>query len=263
MNGPTPDRWAQLWRQVTAIGDPLPAYQELASLYSQPHRHYHNLRHIADCLAEFDSARHLAREPVALELAIWFHDAIYDTHAQDNEEGSAELAKQRIAEAAGSADWCKSVAALVLSTKVHEPTTHPDAPLLVAVDLSILGQAEERFQEYEAQIRREYEWVPGTTFAAKRAEILERFLARERLYATEHFFAKYESQARANLQDSLRKLKPGISFRTATLDDCALLAELNQQLIRDEGHRNRMTAPQLEQRMRGFIQGEYRAMIFE
>lgn len=54
-----------------------------------------------------------------------------------------------------------------------------------------------------------------------------------------------------------------ITFRLAKLDDCALLAELNHQLIRDEGHRNPMTIPQLEQRMRSFIEGEYRAIIFE
>ena len=63
---------------------------------------------------------------------------------------------------------------------MHDPSLHPEAPLLIAVDLSILGQAEGRFGEYEAQIRREYEWAPEATFSAKRAEILERFLARER-----------------------------------------------------------------------------------
>ncbi len=90
MNAPSSDRLARLWRQVsTATGDPQSIYRELASLYSQPHRYYHNLHHIAECLAEFDSVRHLASQPVAVELAIWFHDAIYDTRAQDNEERSA------------------------------------------------------------------------------------------------------------------------------------------------------------------------------
>ena len=54
-----------------------------------------------------------------------------------------------------------------------------------------------------------------------------------------------------------------MTFRPATLDDCALLARLNHELIRDEGHRNPMTVPQLEQRMRGWISGEYRAIIYE
>jgi ribosomal protein S18 acetylase RimI-like enzyme len=54
-----------------------------------------------------------------------------------------------------------------------------------------------------------------------------------------------------------------MTFRRATLDDCALLAELNHQLIRDEGHRNRVPVPELEQRMRGWLASEYAAIIFE
>ncbi len=142
-----------------------------------------------------------------MELATWFHDAIYDTHAQDNEERSAELAKQRITECGGGADLCQSVVALVLATKAHDPSVHPDAPLLVDVDLSILGQAEERFQEYETQIRHEYEWVPERIFEVRRAEILEGFLSRRRIYTTEHFLRKYEEQARENLKVSVGRLR--------------------------------------------------------
>ena len=54
-----------------------------------------------------------------------------------------------------------------------------------------------------------------------------------------------------------------MTFRPATLEDCGLLAELNHQLIRDEGHRNPRTIPQLEQRMRDWLAGDYRAVIFE
>ena len=54
-----------------------------------------------------------------------------------------------------------------------------------------------------------------------------------------------------------------MNFRRATLNDCALLAELNHQLIRDEGHRNRVTVPELEQRMNGWLASEYAAVLFE
>jgi predicted metal-dependent HD superfamily phosphohydrolase len=181
-------------------------YQDLVSRYSEPQRHYHNLTHIAECLAEYDSTPQLAKDPVAVELAIWFHDVIYDPHAADNEERSAELVQQRITQAGGGAELGRTVAALIQATKTHDPDFHPDAPLLVDVDLSILGQPKKRFQEYEAQIRREYEWVPEETFKVKRAEILQRFLARDRIYATGHFFGKYEQQARSNLESSIRSL---------------------------------------------------------
>jgi predicted metal-dependent HD superfamily phosphohydrolase len=84
---------------------------------------------------------------------------------------------------------------------------HADAPLLVDVDLSILGRAAERFWKYEAQIRMEYEWVPEDIFATKRAEILDRFLRRRRIYSTEHFFVRYEKRACTNLLASLQKLR--------------------------------------------------------
>jgi predicted metal-dependent HD superfamily phosphohydrolase len=203
----SPERWARLWRDVGAKDDGLVVYQELVSLYSEPHRHYHNLRHIAECLNEFDAARDLAQQPLVVELAIWFHDAIYDTRAADNEEKSAELAKTRISAAGGNGGLCEGVFALVMATKTHDPLLHPDAPLLVEIDLSILGKSEERFWEYESQILREYDWVPKGIFAAKRAEILEQFLARERIYSTKQFFDQYEKQSRANLQASVQKLK--------------------------------------------------------
>jgi predicted metal-dependent HD superfamily phosphohydrolase/GNAT superfamily N-acetyltransferase len=263
VNAPTLERWVSLWRGITSEGSADEVYHELLSRYSEPHRHYHNLNHIGECLAEFDSAGQLASDPSAVELAIWFHDAVYDTHAADNEERSAKLATERIARLGGSVELCQSAAALILATKTHDPVLHPDAPLLIDVDLSVLGRPPEQFQEYEAQIRREYEWVPAGVFSAKRAEILERFLARERIYTTEPFFQKYERQARSNLQSSIRTLRTALTCRLATLDDCGLLAELNHQLIQDEGHRNPMTVPQLEQRMRGFLAGEYRAVIFE
>lgn len=99
-----------------------------------------------------------------------------------------------------------AVSQLIMATKSHDPTTHPDAPFLVDVDLSILGKAPGRFRAYEEQIRQEYAWVPAGFFALKRAEILKAFLDRKRIYSTDCFFEKYEAQARANLRASLETL---------------------------------------------------------
>jgi predicted metal-dependent HD superfamily phosphohydrolase len=95
----------------------------------------------------------------------------------------------------------------VLVTKAHEGSTHPDAALLVDIDLSILGANQARFFEYEEQIRNEYAWVPEDIFTSKRAEILERFLARDVIYRTPRFFASHEKQARVNLRASLGRLR--------------------------------------------------------
>jgi predicted metal-dependent HD superfamily phosphohydrolase len=202
-----PESWNELWRVAGVPAKVSSWYEQLMSLYSQPHRHYHNREHIVECLKEFDAARQLAYQPRAVELAIWFHDVIYDPHASDNEEQSAELAKRCIADLRGAEDLGESVAQLILATKQHDHSLHTDAPLLVDIDLSILGQPADRFWEYEEQIRKEYHWVPKFLFAPKRAKVLKRFLAREKIYNTQHFFRKYEAQARKNLTDSIQKLR--------------------------------------------------------
>src|SRR5688572_13475142 len=169
------ERWAQLWQAVSGQGEGRVWFEVLATRYSEPHRHYHTGRHIGECLERFDVVRHLASQPGAVELALWFHDAIYDTHANDNEEQSAALAERCLEDAAAKPELGLAVRDLILATKTHEQSAHPDAPLLVDVDLSILGKDETRFFEYEEQIRQEYAWVPEPVFASKRAEILKRF----------------------------------------------------------------------------------------
>jgi predicted metal-dependent HD superfamily phosphohydrolase len=201
------DRWVALWRAISASGDPLPWFSRLATAYSEPHRHYHNQRHIGECFAEFDGARNLARHAERVELALWFHDAVYNPKASDNEEQSAALAERWLSEAGLTAGFIAPVSGLIMATKHHEVGTDEDAALMVDIDLSILGQPEERFLEYEAQIREEYAWVPRIIFGPKRAKILERFLGRERIYATEWFQNKYEQQARENLEASIRCLR--------------------------------------------------------
>src|SRR6266850_1795575 len=91
---PKPDRWAALWCAIGASGDPSLWYERLTAAYAEPQRVYHNQQHIAECLAQFDAVRHLARQPEAVEVAIWFHDAVYDPKGADNEEQSANLAKR-------------------------------------------------------------------------------------------------------------------------------------------------------------------------
>ncbi len=207
MRSPLESRWSGFWKELQAQGAPLPKFQILEIHYAEPHRAYHNLAHIEECLNELDRAAHLARDRFALALALWFHDVIYDPHRADNEEQSAALMMKIGAEAGIHQKTLEAAHELILVTKTHSGSGHSDIPLIVDIDLSILGKPAERFDEYESQIRQEYSWVPPQVFAVKRAEILEKFLARKTIYQTDLFRNNYEAQARKNLNRSIAHLR--------------------------------------------------------
>ena len=131
---------------------------------------------------------------------------VYDPKAGDNEEQSATMARSCL-ETAGAPRLGATVSSLEMATKAHKTEAGADVALMVDVDLTILGQDEQRFAEYEEQIRKEYQTVPKLIFNFKRAEILEKLLARSRIYATDFFAAKYDKRARHNLERSIRQLK--------------------------------------------------------
>lgn len=195
--------WQRLWEGLGAAGDGNALADALMARYSEPWRKYHTLQHLNECLAHFASATHIAKHPAEVEAALWFHDAVYELRAGDNEEQSALWARAALLEAGVLSDAAERVARLVLATRHQAVPTQPDEQLLVDIDLSILGATVRRFQEYEDQVRAEYSFVPEPTFRVKRAEILQAFLARPRIYNTDYFYAKLEASARFNLANSL------------------------------------------------------------
>ncbi len=203
---------------MTKLGLP-PEEETFAALlkaYSEPHRHYHTVEHIDHCLRELDAEISLAREPAEVELALWFHDAVYNPHRSDNEQKSAELACSLLERRGGiprergvppySARSAR-VYAHIMATRHEAPATDPDSQLVVDIDLSILGASETEYARFEENVRKEYRWVPSMIFRRRRAEILESFLARSHIYYTEAFRAKYERQARQNLAGAIAILR--------------------------------------------------------
>ncbi|MDA2922988.1 N-methyl-D-aspartate receptor NMDAR2C subunit [Patescibacteria group bacterium AH-259-L07] len=201
-------RWVELWQRIGAYGDPLPVYKNLVTRYAEPHRAYHTLSHIVHCLDEFDLVRDIATNPNAIEMAIWYHDVIYNTRRTDNEEKSAAIAQRVVKSARLPKSFGKRVAELIIATKHDILPEHTDKQILVDVDLSILGQSEETFDEYEQQIRKEYDRVvPETVFNEKRSSILKSFLKRPSIYLTSFFREKYEAQAQQNIERSRKRLQ--------------------------------------------------------
>jgi predicted metal-dependent HD superfamily phosphohydrolase len=203
-----PARWEALWK---GFGLPAPAheFEALTARYAEPHRHYHTAQHIDECLAHFDGARALCEHPAEVELTLWFHDAIYEPRATDNEDKSAQWAARVMTESGIDALAQERVHALIMATCHNALPDTQDAKVLVDIDLSILSADAVRFDEYENQVRAEYQWVPAFLFRRKRREILQGFLARPSIYSTTHFKNHLEKKARENLARSFGKLDAG------------------------------------------------------
>jgi predicted metal-dependent HD superfamily phosphohydrolase len=198
-------RWLAAWRGLGAK-PPVGLLVDLIARYAEPGRFYHTLQHLGECFAALDCALHLAERPSELELAIWFHDAIHDTRALDNEERSAAWVEEVLLGAGAPVLVAGRVCELILATKHADVPAERDARLLIDVDLCILGQADERYSEYELQVRREFGWVTDEAFRQGRADVLRSFLERPSVFTTSWFAERLETRARANLSRSLREL---------------------------------------------------------
>ncbi|QCI69521.1 hypothetical protein E8M01_31295 [Phreatobacter stygius] len=186
----------------------------LAGLYGAPDRFYRGMAHVKALLglAEAHCAALADRE--AVEAAIWFHDAIYDSRRTDNEAKSADLARDRLK---GACDPLRldRIASMITATATHvppdfaEPAARADAMLFLDMDLAILGAPPAVFDAYEQATRKEYGWVDDATWVLGRSRVLRGFLERARIFRTAAFHQAYEQQARANIALSLRRLAGG------------------------------------------------------
>src|SRR3989338_8344182 len=196
------DRWVVFFKAVGAQGDPEEFYKDIVERYSESHRFYHTLDHIAHCLKEFEEIRQLCDDSLAVEMALWFHDIFYDVWPTgNNEKMSAEYAMKQGKKMGLKEHFLQRVSDYILYTTHKKECIHNrDAQFVVDIDLSILGKPFKEFDEYEAKIKEEYRWFVLTgVFNKKRAEILRKFLDRSSIYQTDYFRAKYETQARRNL----------------------------------------------------------------
>lgn len=201
------DRWRYAWRQLGASTASEELYHQLVACYSEPHRKYHTIQHLDECLTHFESICTLAEHADEVELALWFHDAIYDTSKKDNEKRSAEWARDSVLAARVSGEKADRIYELVMATMHNALPKGRDAEVLVDIDLGILGAEAARFDSYEAQVREEYSQVPEPLYRWARKKVLEEFVRRKWIYSTEPFRARYEARARANIARSIARLR--------------------------------------------------------
>jgi predicted metal-dependent HD superfamily phosphohydrolase len=177
---------------------------DLVAAYSAPNRHYHNLRHIEDCLDVLAGVDGLStRDRDILTQAIWWHDVVYDPTRSDNEELSARLAEQHVA-----AELRDDVGRLIRLTRAHRVESGDRlGAILISIDLSILGAAPSRYDAYAAAIRKEFAHVPDGDYCAGRSVVLRRFAAQPVIFPDPALATRYDRQARDNLARELATLQ--------------------------------------------------------
>ena len=193
--------WFEL-HQHYHFSEPQKVFNKLIAAYSEKQRAYHTLQHLYECLVLVDSIRADLIDADAVALALWFHDAVYDPQAKDNELKSAELFEQYLAQDL-SFDIVQKIKRWILVTQKHEATNELDLQFLLDIDLAILAASPERFTEYEQQIQQEYAWVYPDIYLIKRKQVLAHFYQTEPLYQTEYFQQNFEQRAKENLKFNL------------------------------------------------------------
>lgn len=201
--------WLQLCEQLgiaAATGQQL--WSDLVHAYQTPPRAYHNLAHIAYCLNVAAPLLSQTNDPLAVQLALWYHDIIYDSQASDNEARSAALAHDVLQQAHVSNILIDEVIRLILLTRTHQTTVDDhNGAVLLDTDLAILGAAANEYRRYAAAIREEYAWVDETSYCRERGRVLQHFLQQESIYLTAPLREKRETNARINLQQEWLRLQ--------------------------------------------------------
>ena len=203
------ERWVRL-HPPSAAARARVAGADLLRRHREPHRRYHDVRHLTEVLDGVDELAAHAGDPDVVRLAAWFHDAVYDVHAPAgaSEAVSADLAASVLSSLAHPG--VDAVVRLVRLTAAHHPAgDDADGQVLCDADLRVLAADAARYAEYARDVRAEYAHVPDAEFVTGRAAVMGALLAHDRLYATPTAHERWESRGRANVTAELARLTGG------------------------------------------------------
>ena len=201
MKHATAERFSALWRRCHAgpeAVDPAPVYADLVARYGEPHRHYHTLGHIDDCLERFDRVRDLPPDPDAVEIALWFHDVIFDADARDNERRSARYYLDHASGA--TARFQRHVCSMILASTHAGLLSSADLGYMLDIDLAGFGNPWPKFRRTTDVVRAEYAHLSDAEFAAGMSGFFGVLMARPSIFRTDTFRAACETTARANIE---------------------------------------------------------------
>lgn len=204
-------RWLGLARWL-GLDEPTAAsiFAALRGRYAEDVRAYHTLEHVRQVLDTVERLAPYAENLLAVKLAAWFHDAVYEPGAADNEARSAGYLRAALEPVAVPAAVVEEAARLILLTEGHAAEARDgNGRVLLDADLAILGAEPAAYQQYAQAIRREFAHVPEAAYRRGRADVLRRLLQRDPLYYTRPIQEEREARARRNIRWELAILDDG------------------------------------------------------
>lgn len=200
------DRFAALLSRCGLADKADVIYRDLYRRYSESHRKYHDFSHIRHCIAQLDEIADQLQDPDAVELALWFHDAIYDVRAQDNEYQSAILFDQLIGQYLPKERARKIYEHIMVTVHPSRPEDQ-DAKFVVDIDLSSFGVEWEEFERDSDALREESGHLSDSEFARGKIRFLQKMLEHSNFYLTDYFRERFEVQALSNIQRHLVEIR--------------------------------------------------------
>ena len=218
--------WDSLLPGHTALGE------DLLERYEQPHRKYHTSVHLSEMLTALKTLykRHHTVTPRAVLLAAWFHDAVYEANPGEDEAASADLARTALTPLASTGSLTNrevtAIAHLIELTASHQladgieeytsgALTRADAAFFLDADLAILAADSPRYTRYVAGVRAEYAHYAPDAFTRGRAAILQGFLNRTAIYASDTAHLLWDAPARLNLRTELEGYRAALGEQPA------------------------------------------------
>lgn len=182
--------------------------KNLQVIYNQPDRHYHNFKHILNVTDFIDENLEHFNNP---RIALWatlYHDIVYDTHSKynQNEDESAKFAVRQLSGKLSNEELDHISNYINATANHYVKPGNTDLCLFLDADMSILGSSRKTYNEYAANIRKEYDWVPNKQYSNARAKVLLDFLDRDKIFITDIGKGMFEKKARENIKCELEGL---------------------------------------------------------
>ena len=181
-------------------------WTEIEQNYSNKNRYYHTLQHLDSLLEQLTEAKNEIQNWDAILFTLYYHDIVYNALKSDNEEKSAALAKMRLSQINVPANTIELCYNQILATKSHQKSSNSDTNYFTDADLAVLGKSWETYATYYKNVRKEYAIYPDFLYNRGRKKVIKHFLAMDRIFKTDFFYYKFETQAKQNLNQELNLL---------------------------------------------------------